>query len=239
MPSAAYTTFQAMRKDVVDLISAHYVFEHERSESKDTLGYFIRSAMVMLCAAWERYNEDLLIESIDIANAHVSSASALPEEVQKTISGRVKRDKNELSPMWMADNGWKGIWRTFAKGETDALNTPNRENLNALFLSYFGLLEYSRFWTDDGRKKVTKFVGDRGEIAHNGNRARHIEIDELREYQDMIVSCVIEIDSRMADELESRFSASAPIWDRTYLRGDEMPPSIFEHGSSTKLSFGL
>lgn len=232
MPSAAYDTFQAMRKDVVDLISAHYVFEHERSKSTAELGYFVRSAIVMLCAAWERYNEDLLIEAIDIAKAQITSASVLPPEVQKTISGRVKRDKNELSPMDMADGGWKELWRAFAKGETDALNTPNRENLNAMFLAYLGLPEYSRLWTDEGRTTVTKFVQDRGEVAHNGNRARHIDIDELREYQDMIISCVIEVDGKMADELEGRYSASAPVWDRTYLRGDEMPPSIFTPGDS-------
>ena len=234
MPSEAYATFQAMRKDVVDLISAHYVFEYERGESKDALGYFIRSAMVMLCAAWERYNEDLLIESIDKARTHISSAAALPDVVQKTISGRVKRDKNELSPMEMADGGWKDLWRAFAKEETDALNTPNRGNLNALFKAYLGLPESSRLWTDGGRTTVTKFVQDRGAVAHNGNRARHIDISELREYQDMIVSCVIEIDGKMADELEGRFTASAPIWDRTYLRGDEMPPSIFAPEDSPK-----
>lgn len=222
-----------MRKDVIDLISAHYVFVHERGEDKDAQGYFVRSAMVMLCAAWERYNEDLLIEIIEKASEHMSSAAGLPEEVQKTISGRVKRDKNELSPMWVADSGWKGIWRTFAKGETDDLNTPNRENLNALFRDFFGLIEYSRLWTEDGRTRVTKFVQDRGEVAHNGNRARHIEMEELREYQEMIVECVIEIDGNMGNELESRYPSTAPVWDRTYLRGDEMPPSIFEPGSSS------
>lgn len=223
MPSQAYGTFQSMRTDSLGLIRAHYAFETLVGIPPAQLGYLIRSAIVMLCAAWERYNEDLLLEAIGIAESHTPSAVDLSEEVKKTISGRVKRDKNDLSPLLLADAGWKTMWLAYATEDTDALNTPNRENLNALFKAHFGMAEYSRIWTDDGRTQINKFIEDRGAVAHNGNRARNITMEELRIYHDMVVSCAIEIDSKMGDELESRYADSRPVWERTYPREEVVP----------------
>ncbi|MBS1583306.1 MAG: hypothetical protein JST66_13990 [Bacteroidetes bacterium] len=213
-----------MRTDARRLIAAHYNFMNSQGIEEAQLGYLVRSAMVMLCAAWERYNEDLLLEVIRLAQDQTASATDLPTAVKKTISRRIKQDKNDLSPILLADNGWKNMWLAYATEKTEALNTPNRENLNMLFHSYFGMDEYSRFWTDEGYAQINQFISDRGAVAHNGNRARNITIDELRTYQDMIVGCTIEIDSKMAEELERRFPAVAPVWDRTYPR-EEGPPT--------------
>lgn len=223
-----------MRKDVLDLIDAHYIFTTERGVSKEELGYLVRSAIVMLCAAWERYNEDLLLEVIDLTLIHALDSTVLPTEVQKTISARIRGEKHELAPMRLADSGWKAIWRTYATGETDALNTPSRANLNKLFKAYLGLPEYSLKWTEDGRMTMNQFISDRGEIAHNGNRARAISIEELRIYQDMVVGCVIEIDSNMAGEMERRIGDGASVWDRIYSRGSQASaPSSGIAGSTT------
>lgn len=155
-----------MRTDALSLIRAHYAFVTVVEIPAAQLGYLIRSAIVMLCAAWERYNEDLLLEVIGIAESRTSRAVDLPEEVKKTISGRVKRDKNDLSPLLLADTGWKTMWLAYATEDTDTLNTPNRENLNALFKAHFGMAEYSRLWTEDGRTQINKFIEDRGAVAH-------------------------------------------------------------------------
>lgn len=170
----------------------------------------------MLCAAWERYNEDLLIDSVNYLCKTVGDVSRLNGQIKKTISKKVKDDKNEIKPIELAGDGWKNVWLAYAKVETEALNTPKSTALNLLFKTYLGIDDYTGMWKRDSRKKIDKFVSDRGEIAHNGAKAAYIHMETLRNYQDLVISNVIEIDSNMARELQMQSSSITIPWSQDY-----------------------
>ncbi|AYN01752.1 HEPN domain-containing protein [Chryseobacterium sp. 3008163] len=84
MPSDSYITFLQMRVDVLKLIETHSDYSKAKRGRKN-LGHLTRSAVVMLCAAWERYNEDLLLESIKYISDNISNASHLNNRIKKQL----------------------------------------------------------------------------------------------------------------------------------------------------------
>ena len=66
------------------------------------LGHITRSGVLMLCAAWELYLEELLIESARVIVDRAASPDDLPEKVQKEIAKTVRDSKHELKPLQLA-----------------------------------------------------------------------------------------------------------------------------------------
>ncbi|MBK8610374.1 MAG: hypothetical protein IPL84_10655 [Chitinophagaceae bacterium] len=215
MPSNAYITFLHIRIDVIKLIETHTNYS-KSTKGKKNLGHLTRSAVVMLCAAWERYNEDLLIECIDYICNGIADINLLNKEIKKTISRKVRDDKNEIKPIELAGDGWKTIWKNYAKTETELLNTPKKDNLDKLFERYLGLLNYSGIWKNNCSQLINDFVGERGNIAHNGNRATYVRMDTLKKYQDLVVENVIEIDSKMSERVRAMTTAVNLPWIQDY-----------------------
>lgn len=213
MPSNAYINFLHIRIDVLKLIETHNYFS-EKKKGRKNLGHLTRSAVVMLCAAWERYNEDLLLESITYLSNNIHTINSLNKQIRKTISAKVKADKNETKPIELAGNGWKDVWLNYAKTETNILHTPNSSKLKLLFNTYLGIDDYTLLWKTKNPKDIDDFVADRGEIAHNGNKAPYTTLVKLNDYNDMIMENVIEIDSRIAIELQNMSGAVLPWTDK-------------------------
>lgn len=201
MPSKAYLNFLHIRIDVLKLIETHTYYTQNKPGRKN-LGFLTRSAVIMLCAAWERYNEDLLLESVVYLSQTTTDINNLNKHIKKTISSKVKNDMNEIKPIELAGIGWKSVWYNYAKIETELLHTPKSNKLKLLFSTYLGITDYSSLWKTNNPSEIDEFVSDRGEIAHNGNKAKYITMTKLRKYQDLIIDNVIEIDSKMAHELK-------------------------------------
>jgi hypothetical protein len=215
MPSNSYSNFQVLLKDVDMLVETHYLFSQGKV-GKKKLGYLTRSAVVMLCAAWERYNENLLLESIDLILSTDLRGSDLPSEVKKYISQKVKSSKNEIYPLELADNGWRNLWHGYALNDTELLHTPNSENLNKLFKRNLGIETYTDFWKTNSIEKINKFISKRGEIAHRGSQSTYVRINTLRSDIDLCIDNAIEIDVRVSEYLVNSFSV--PQWQLNYSR---------------------
>lgn len=215
MPSESYINFLHIRIDVLKLIETHTYYTNNRPGRK-SLGHLTRSAVVMLCAAWERYNEDLLLESIDKICLSINDINQLNDGVKNTISEKVKSDKHNNKPIELAGLGWKEVWKNYALDETKLLNTPKGNKLRELFLTYLGIPDYTRLWTVNNSTEIDLFVSDRGNIAHNGNKASYIRMSKLRAYQDLIVNNVINIDSNMADTLQGMTGTAVLPWNKDY-----------------------
>jgi hypothetical protein len=215
MPSNSYINFLHIRIDVLKLIETHTFYTNNRPGRKN-LGFLTRSAVVMLCAAWERYNEDLLLESIDNICGTINEIGLLNDGIKNTLSQKVKSDRHNNKPIELAGLGWKDVWKNYALDETKLLNTPKGGQLRELFLTYLGIPDYTRLWTVNNSTEIDRFVSDRGNIAHNGNKASYIRMTKLREYQDLVINNVINIDSTMADEIQ-RMTGSANLpWTKDY-----------------------
>ena len=215
MPSDSYINFLHIRIDVLKLIETH-TFYTKNKRGRKNLGHLTRSAVVMLCAAWERYNEDLLLESIEKICSIITDINALNDGIKKTISSKVKLDKHDQKPIELAGVGWKNVWKNYAEEETKLLNTPKGKQLRKLYLTYLGIPDYTRLWTVNNSTEIDRFVSDRGNIAHNGNKASYIRMTKLRSYQDLVIKNVINIDSNMADTIQSMTGSSNLPWDKNY-----------------------
>ena len=207
MPSKSYIDFLELLKDVLLLKKTHYDFSLGTVGRKN-LGFLTRSATVMLCAAWERYNENLLLESIDIILTTTLAAKDLPTDVKKYLSRKVKEDKNEIYPIELADNGWRNLWKGNAVNETEFLHTPNSKKLETLFKRFLGLPNYINFWKPNSSLKIDDFIRVRGEIAHNGSKAKYLLINSLNKYIDLTIENAIEIDYNMSQYLTSTYGVS-------------------------------
>ena len=215
MPSKSYVDFLELLTDVKKLQETHYSF-CEGKVGRKNLGFITRSAVVMLCAAWERYNENLLLEIIEKILDEDISANDLPTPVKKNISYKVRKHKNEIYPIELADGGWKNLWKGYATNDTELLHTPNSKKLSLLFKQNIGIEDYTSFWTHDSVKQIDNFVKARGEIAHNGSKAKYVRIDSLRRYLDLTIDNAMEIDFKVQKYLNDQYGILA--WETLYHR---------------------
>lgn len=216
MPSKSYLDFLALLEDVNQLRETHFNYS-KGQRGRKKLGFLTRSAIVMLCAAWERYNENLLLESIDlILNTNIQ-ANALSKHIKEYLSLKVKENKNKIYPIELADDGWRNLWKGMATNDTDLLNTPNSDNLNKLFKRYLGIYDFTNFWKQNSIIKINDFIKIRGDIAHNGTKAKYVRFQMLLKQIDLIISNVIEIDSNISKYLESEYSIKNS-WELHYFR---------------------
>jgi len=206
-----------LQKDVTDLTDVHFRISGGKP-GKKSLGFLTRSAVIMLCAAWERFNEDLLLEAIDVINRGIKSPNKLPIEVQKTISKKVTGHRHELKTIEMAGDGWKRLWRGFAEEETERFNTPKQAQLKELFLRYLGVSDFTAFWIPRHVGKIDKFVEIRGEIAHKGSQAQYVHLRQLQAYIEILRSNAIEIDRNMSLFLTNLIGLYESPWLELYPR---------------------
>ncbi len=170
-----------------------------------------------MCAAWETYVEELVLECLRIIVNEINDASRLPVEIQKTISSFVKTHKNELKPIELTGDGWKKILQDLASERTSKLNTPKSTNLDPIYKEFLGVSGVSNFWKTHTSSEVDDFIKVRGEIAHKGGGAKYVTFIQLQNYLDMINETVKESDICMAQELANNTLPSHQFpWKLTY-----------------------
>jgi hypothetical protein len=216
MPSKSYFDFLTLLKDVEQLQITHSDYTKGKKGRKN-LGYLTRSAMVMLCASWERYNENLLLETIDLILATNIEAKSLPKEIKLYLSDRVKENKNNIYPIELADNGWRNLWKGYAINETNLLNTPNSEKLNKLFKRFLGIDQYTKLWIEKHIIQIDDFIKIRGEIAHNGSKAKYVRFSALLNLIYIVTANAIEIDYNISQLLKNQYGVLS-TWNETYYR---------------------
>lgn len=214
MPSKALSKFEgAMMKDVNRIIQTHADIQNGNPGNMG-LGHLTRSGVLLLCAAWELYIEELLIESVTANIARSSTPNDLPPPVQKTIAQYVKASKHELKPLALAGDGWKTIYLEIAREVVVGLNTPKKHNIDQHYLSLVGVLDLSSAWTL-GAAAVNSFVEARGDIAHRGSDAGNVHMNRLRDvFKPQITKCAIETDNWIASFIRNAFEPRSYPWHR-------------------------
>ena len=212
MPSAALKHFETnLLVDVDRIIESHCQLNHE-GYGRRGLGHITRSGVLMLCAAWELYIEELLVESARILRDRAVSPDQLPLPVQKEIAKAVRESKHELKALELAGDGWMTVYDNHVNQCASALNTPKSTNLDPLFERLVGLTEVSESWSI-GASTLNGFVSTRGEIAHRGRDAGYVTIDLLKNYHSQVKRTVIDTDNAMADFIKSNSTGGSP-WSR-------------------------
>jgi len=212
MPSAAYKLFQENVIDVERLIESHGQLNNG-APGKKGLGHLTRSGVVMLCAAWEVYTEDLLEQVVQLYGDCLELPDQLPKIVQKHLSNLVKNDKHELKPIQFAGAGWRAVYLEYVQRETRSLNTPEPKKLDSLYLEYAGVPMLSSCWTVDAGD-ISDFIHIRGEIAHTGRKAQYVKIGDLQKYLDEFKRVAVETDNFLAEFVRDHTPGGALPWYR-------------------------
>jgi len=213
LASSAFNEFRYNVHDALRLHQAHGVLSNG-TPGKKGLGHITRSGVVMLCAAWERYQESILIEGAGYLAAKIRNPNNLPLNVKKHLSAITKTSKHELKPMELAGNGWRTLYVSVVTDEVGALNTPKSEKLIPMYDRLLGIADISTFWSV-GAQPIDDFVGTRGDIAHNGRNAHYITAGTLYFYIDMIKNAVSEHDNALCDYLKTAANCAVQPWRRT------------------------
>lgn len=216
MPSKSYIDFLELMVDVEQLRLTHSEYS-KGLRGRKKLGFLTRSSIIMLCAAWERYNENIVLECIDKILETDIEAKNLSKYIKEYLSIKVKENKSNIYPIELADKGWKNLWKGYAINETNSLNTPNSENLNKLFKRYLGIEEFTQMWHKKSINEINDFIKIRGEIAHNGSKAKYVRFNILLKNIDTIVENAIQIDYSLSQFLKEEFHI-INTWEESYYK---------------------
>jgi hypothetical protein len=213
MPSNAFRKFERnMLVDVDRIIETHGNLNHD-GRGKRGLGHITRGGVLMLCAAWELYIEEVILEGVQFFFASVDLPNALPRDVQKELARAVKESKHDLKPLELAGEGWKNLYRNHTNETLAGLNTPKSGNLDPLFKRFLGANSISGNWSS-GAQAINAFVGVRGDIAHRGRDARYVTIGKLSGYKGLVSLAAIETDNYLSEFLRDNTPGVARPWNR-------------------------
>ena len=141
-----------------------------------------KSAVVLICAFWEAYCEDVAAEALAHLVEHTPDVGALPKRLRKQVAAELKENKDELAVWDLAEAGWRDV----VLGRLDRyriernwdMNTPKADQIDDFFDRTLGLQKVSQHWRWSGvsaskaRRKLNKYVRLRGDIAHRGSAAK-------------------------------------------------------------------
>ena len=172
--SSAYQAFESNRADVDRLLEVHRDLSGKGRGRRYGMAVLNKSAVVLLCAAWEAYCEDLVSEVVEHFVSQAPEAKILPTVLRKRIATELSSDKMQ---MWtLAGDGWRLVLSKRLgdlKVERDRkLNTPRTSQIRELFAEHVGYDNIDQKWTWSGvtaelaREKLDEFVTLRGSIAH-------------------------------------------------------------------------
>jgi hypothetical protein len=160
MPSQARIAFENNRNDVERLMEIHGDLAGDTPGRKHGVEVLNKSAIVLMCAVWEAYCEDLVAEAVDHLVTNAKDASVLPKALRKTIASELESDKNDLAAWDLAGDGWKTILRSRLVDITErrnrSLNNPKSGNIDSLFEEALGLRNVSASWHCPPEDRTTR-----------------------------------------------------------------------------------
>ena len=217
MPSEAYNTFTANLEYVWRILAPHKESSRPSKRGRPRLNHVNRSALIILCASWEQYIEDVVLNSVDELIKCTSTPLDLPKPVQKKISASVKNSKNELEPLKLAvTGGWEKTYRECAKQAIKDSRSPICESVNALLNQSIGanytIFVPSTYSKDSGR--LNGIINLRNQIAHQGvQNKKYIKLSQVRDSIGIINRLVTNTDNHLNKYLTGKHPNRIPPWD--------------------------
>jgi hypothetical protein len=216
--SGAAGRYDTSSKEVEQLLGIHEQVSGT-DRGRRSLEVLNKSAIVLLCAIWEAYCEDLADEALRHLLAHSPDYSKLPKLLQKGVAKELRNDQNELSPWKLAGQGWK----TYVLGRLSALkqrrdfdwNSPKAAGVEKFIADVVGIPNITDAWhwkhvsSHTAKEKLDRLVTLRGAIAHRGNAAASVKKYHVTRALGLISRLVEETDARVTQELE-RITGVAP-----------------------------
>jgi RiboL-PSP-HEPN len=213
MPSSALDKFEKnLLVDVDRILDSHGELSHG-GRGRHGLGHITRGGVLILCAAWELYLEELVVEAGGIMIERSTAPNQLPRQVQKEIAKVVRNSKHELKALELCGDGWTTVYKNHTHELVTTLNAPKSTKVDLLFNRLLGMQRLSDSWSL-GANTIDEFVEARGDIAHRGRDAGYVTIAKLRGYRGQIMTTVIDTDNSVANYLQHSTPSGRSPWRR-------------------------
>jgi RiboL-PSP-HEPN len=212
MPSLSRSAFEENCGDVERLLDIHRELAGDGPGKKHGVEVLNKSAVVLMCAAWEAYCEDIAAEAIDHLVEHAADASKLPKELRKQIAVELEENLDDLAVWRLADASWRQLLRTRTQTITDKrnrkLNTPKTANIENLFRDAVGLPNVPSGWywqkmsAKQAADKLDSYVALRGDIAHRAKAGATIKKSHASKFGEHVKRLVEKTDCYINQQLE-------------------------------------
>lgn len=215
MPSSARRNARdRMLPEIGRIIEAHHKLRKGK-RGRDEHKSILRSSVMMLCATWELYCENLAMEATIKLARGISNVHALPKAVQLQIVQYVHHEQAVKSgALRLSGDGWRAIYARVVKHSISSFNSPKSGNLDKLFIQAIGLRKISESWSHSAHE-IDGFVRMRGEIAHRGSEAKAIGREEAAHFKAMISKTISETDNAVYDHLKNTALLGKAPWQKT------------------------
>lgn len=212
MMQSAIESFLENRKDVDRLLEIHQDVGGAARGRKWGVEVLNKAAIVLTCAIWEAFAEDLVAEGIEHLATQLKDPQKLPKAVRQEIAKGIKADRNELSPWTLADTGWQAVLRANAASivSTTAgkLNTPKSSQLRGMYSKTLGIGDVTAYWARpklkpvDAASRLDAFITLRGAIAHRGQAASSVTKQKAVDFLALVANLVELTDAGVRSHLK-------------------------------------
>ena len=215
MPSRARINARDRTLPEVQMLIESHSELRKGKKGPDSHNTLLRSAIVILCASWELYCEQVAVEATFKIMRSLRLVEGLPEAIKKQLMLQV-HDENvwKSTPLRLAGNGWKIVHINCVNQKCKDLNTPKAANIDQLFLHSVGLKDVSKSWSH-GADEIDRLVRLRGAVAHRGADSDRVTKETVSHFKSVISKSISETDDALYDYLrQPSFVGKAP-WQKT------------------------
>lgn len=178
-------------------MSIHESIAGKSAGRKFGVGCLNKGAIVLTCAVWEAFIEDLCEEAVEHVATHLNDPTLLPDDLKQAIN---KELAIETSKIWNATcGGWQVTLRNHLKTikgkywEHNAFNSPKPDNVDNLFNKTLGLNTLSDSWrwqgatADRTKDRLIEFIELRGDIAHRNASSNAINKTRCQAFLQLVL----------------------------------------------------
>jgi hypothetical protein len=169
-----------------------------------------KSAIVLTCAYWEAFVEDLTAQAVRHLAEHATSPSDLPVDLRKSILKDLQSTKNELAMWNLAGDQWRALLRDRARKIVSVsdrtLSSPTSRKVDEFFLQQSGMVNVSHAWARRGtsaeksRQRLDAFIDLRNTIAHRGGPLNRVVLKRQAEDGLRLIDRLIEASTGAVDK---------------------------------------
>lgn len=174
-----------------------------------------KSAVVLVCAAWEAYCEDIIEESIKNMVADCNDFEKLPKRLKTRVADSLKSDNHDHAVWRLAGDGWRAEIESNASSTIDEMtghwNNPKSGPVKKLFDQALGIEDVTKDWTWKGKggsvvkstARLDGFITLRGEIAHRQKPKNSVHKKDGKDFYNHVCKLADKIDETVNAVLQN------------------------------------
>ena len=225
--SNALRNFEVNYQEVASLLEAYDIVKASSGQKSGRfkLDHLTKSALVILCSAWEVYVEEVTEECMATI---LSQCNSFKDDRLKHLHASL-RDKAEAifaekkqgvlseRAMEMIEKSWDENVSDFLNESLAKFNTPKSADITKLFKQFLGLPTGKIPWVEghcwdyqfDKEIKKGPYINDmvsrRGSIAHASGAAISLHKAEIDEYCEVVKRQVLKIDLWLYNAMKEKY----------------------------------